>query len=147
MSNIQLESKRGGPYTKKDQTARRNQVYKLYFEYGFPAVKIAEKLNVNRNTINEDIKYWYSQIAIESENLHPSYLLMKHIKFLESQKWRLHEELEEINELDKKLPVEKLIFEIENKITHILLKITQNRMSLISFKKQNDCSQTNSHIE
>lgn len=52
--------KKGGPYTKQEKEDRQNEVYRLHFEYGSSAVKIAEMLNVNRNTINEDIKYLYS---------------------------------------------------------------------------------------
>ena len=61
-----LEKKNGGPYTKKDQEKRRNQVYTLHFEKGYPAVRIADELGVNRNTISEDIKYWYSSIKEET---------------------------------------------------------------------------------
>ena len=50
--------KNGGPYTKKEQEERKLDVYHLYFEENYSAVKIAEMLNVHRNTINEDIKFW-----------------------------------------------------------------------------------------
>ncbi len=40
-----LEKKNGGPYSKKDQEARRIQVHVLYFEKGYSAVKIAQKLD------------------------------------------------------------------------------------------------------
>ena len=60
-----LEKKNGGPYNKKDQDKRRGQVHTLHFEKDYSAVKIAETLGINRNTINEDIKYWYSNIKEE----------------------------------------------------------------------------------
>ena len=59
------EIKKGGRYTKKEQEERRLQVYHLHFEQEKPAVKIAELLNVNRNTINDDIRYWHQQLASE----------------------------------------------------------------------------------
>jgi len=34
-------AKKGGPYTKKEQEARRNEVFRLHFELGHSAVKIA----------------------------------------------------------------------------------------------------------
>ena len=57
--------KKGGPYTKKEQEERKIQVYHLHFEENKSAVKISDLLNVNRNTINEDIRYWHSQLANE----------------------------------------------------------------------------------
>ncbi|MGI0008151.1 MAG: hypothetical protein ACRD92_00855 [Nitrosopumilaceae archaeon] len=57
--------KKGGPYTKKEQEDRQQEVFRLHFEKGYSAVKISEILNVNRNTINEDIRHWYSQLAQE----------------------------------------------------------------------------------
>jgi len=57
--------KKGGRYTIKEQEERRIQVYHLHFEENRTAVKIAELLGVNRNTINGDIRYWHSQLAHE----------------------------------------------------------------------------------
>ncbi len=45
----ETDSKKGGPYTEKEQEDRRKQVYELHFEKGFSAVKIGEMLKVNRN--------------------------------------------------------------------------------------------------
>jgi len=49
--------KNGGPYNKKQQEERRKKVNELYFEKNLPTLKIAEILNVNRNTVNDDIPY------------------------------------------------------------------------------------------
>jgi len=57
-----LVEKKGGRYNKKDQEERRRKVHRLYFEYGYSARKISEMMKINRNTINADIKYWYSEI-------------------------------------------------------------------------------------
>ncbi len=62
-----LESKKGGPYTKPEQEKRRDKVFRLYFEYGYPAVRIAKLLNVNRNTINEDIRHFRSEMYEENK--------------------------------------------------------------------------------
>ena len=63
--------KKGGRYTVKEKEERRIQVYHLHFEENKSAVKIATLLDVNRNTINDDISYWHSQLAneINSEDL------------------------------------------------------------------------------
>ena len=60
-----LVEKMGGPYTKKEQQQRKDKVFTLYFEENLSAVKIAKILNVNRNTINEDVKFLYKDIASE----------------------------------------------------------------------------------
>ena len=57
--------KKGGRYTKKEQEERKIEVYHLHFEENKSAVKFAELLNVNRNTINEDIQYCHKQLANE----------------------------------------------------------------------------------
>jgi len=61
--------KKGGPYTKKEQDDRRQEVFKLHFEKGYSAMKISEVLNMNRNTINEDIRHWYSELAPQVQQL------------------------------------------------------------------------------
>ena len=55
--------KGGGQYSKQDKSSRRNKVYRYHFEYGYSARKISELVKINRNTINGDIKYWYSRIS------------------------------------------------------------------------------------
>tara|TARA_B110000438_G_scaffold265269_1_gene278482 strand:+ start:356 stop:577 length:222 start_codon:yes stop_codon:yes gene_type:complete len=54
--DIMSSKKDGGPYSKQQQAERRKKVNELYFEKNLSALKIAEMLGVNRNTINEDIK-------------------------------------------------------------------------------------------
>ena len=70
-----LEKKNGGRYNKKDQDKRRGQVHTLHFEKGYSAVKIAQTLGVSRNTINEDIKYWYSNIKEEVKQENDDYII------------------------------------------------------------------------
>ena len=59
------QEKRGGPYTKREQEERRLEVYHLHFEEKISAVEIADTLKVNRNTINEDIKFCREQLSNE----------------------------------------------------------------------------------
>ncbi len=61
--DIMSSKKAGGPYTKKQQEERRKKVNELYFEKKLTAVNIAEILNVNRNTVNDDIKLSFFEIA------------------------------------------------------------------------------------
>ena len=57
-----VQEKNGGPYSRDDREKRQNEVFRLHFEFGYPATRIAELMNINRNTINADIKYWYSTL-------------------------------------------------------------------------------------
>jgi predicted DNA-binding protein YlxM (UPF0122 family) len=94
---LENKSKNGGPYTTQEQESRRKQVYELHFEKGFSAVNITEMLNVNRNTINADIKEWYRKVSEELPEYNVS-LLLKQIHRLEMQQARLLEELENCTE-------------------------------------------------
>jgi len=83
--------KKGGPYSKKEQEDRRQEVFKLHFEKRYSALKISEMLNVNRNTINEDIRYWYSELAQELNHDVVTWAI-EQFHSLESQKNRLVEQ-------------------------------------------------------
>ncbi|MBM3910972.1 MAG: sigma-70 family RNA polymerase sigma factor [Thaumarchaeota archaeon] len=93
MDLVAEQVKKGGPYTKKEQDERRQEVFKLHFEKGYSAIKISEMLNVNRNTINEDIKYWRSELAEELNHDVVTWAIEQFHSF-ESQKNRLVDQLE-----------------------------------------------------
>jgi len=86
--------KKGGPYTKKEQDERRNQVFDLYYNKNYPMIKIANVLNVSRNTISEDVKHWQMQFAEEIEHVDISTWITSHILRLETQKIRILEQAE-----------------------------------------------------
>lgn len=148
--------KKGGPYTKKEQDERRNQVFDLCFNKNYPMVKIANILNVNRNTISEDVKYWQMQIAEEIENVDVSTWISSHILRLETQKIRVLEQAEKTDQPQAKLGFEKMAFELENKIGQVGLDLLKNKkatipdvdpekeirefiLHLIDLKKNKDC--------
>jgi len=118
--------KKGGPYTKKEKEDRQTEVNELHFEYGYSAVKIAEMLNVNRNTINEDIKHLYSNLGKEWKEHNLESWLLKQIRRLESQRSRLREGLDDLQDPQVKLNLEKKIFELDNKIIQIVTKTMGN---------------------
>jgi len=123
--------KNGGPYTKKQQEERRLEVYYLYFEENYSAVKIAESLNVNRNTINEDIKFWNKQFARDIKTHDLVSKMKTQIQKMEIQRSRLLEDLESTETFVEKITVEKFINEIDNKLIQIYSKmITQGQNSL-----------------
>lgn len=118
--------KAGGPYNKSDRIKRRNEVYRLHFEYGYSAAKIAQLMQVNRNTINGDIDYWYSQVVKKWYRIDPVYSIVKQIESLEVQKSRAREELDKITNPHEKIVFERLIFDIDSKIMQIHIKLHES---------------------
>src|SRR3989344_4922179 len=80
--------KRGGPYSSKDKISRRNEVYKLHFDYSYSARKISEVMNINRKTINNDITFWYSKVLENWDYPDPEVWLLTNMENLEVQKRR-----------------------------------------------------------
>ena len=83
------EEKRGGPYTKPQQEKRRRQVHEMYFEKGRSAVGIARELGVNRNTVNEDVRFWCGEIASEYKKERLSEMASGQFERFEIQRERL----------------------------------------------------------
>jgi len=125
--------KKGGPHSKNEREKRQKEVYRLYFESCYPAVKIAEMLNVNRNTISEDIKFWNFQIGSKFgvENL--GSFLVKEIEILNIQRQNLFEELEKEDGIEKKLRIRKLLFDMGQKIVGFVLKIAEKKIEVNRF--------------
>ena len=115
--------KKGGRYTKKEQEERKIQVYHLHFEENKSAVKIAELLNVNRNTINDDIQYWHKQLVIEFKAQDLTAKMTKQIQRMEIQRDRLLEDLEDVESFDEKIRLEKFVAEIDNRLTQLFSKM------------------------
>ena len=120
---MEVAQKQGGPYTKNEQYERRKKVYSMYFEKGFSAIKIASELEVNRNTINQDIKFLRSDIT-KKDQIKPAIWLLEQKEHLEQQKDRLIELLEITKDFEQRLRVEKIILDIESKITNLVIKMT-----------------------
>ena len=120
---MEIAQKQGGPYTKNEQDERRNKVYNMYFEKGFSAIKIAMELKVNRNTINQDVKFLRSELT-QKDQIKPAIWLLEQKEHLEQQKDRLIELLEITKNFEQRLRVEKIILDIEGKITNLVIKIT-----------------------
>ena len=119
---MEIVPKQGGPYTKTEQDDRRRKVYSMYFEKGFSAIKIATELEVNRNTINQDVKFLRSDIT-QKDQIKPAIWVLEQKEHLEQQKDRLLELLETTKDFEQKLRVEKIILDIEGKITNLVVKI------------------------
>jgi len=125
------EIKKGGRYTKKEQEQRKIEVYHLHFEQNKSAVKIAELLDVNRNTINEDIHYWHQQLAGEFQAQDLTAKMTRQIQRMEIQRDRLLDDLEEADSLDERIRIERFISDIDNRLTQLFSKmISQGKTKL-----------------
>ena len=120
---LQNKEKSGGPYTKQEQEQRRAKVYELHFEKGHSAVQIAQVLGINRNTVSSDIKYWYSQMTSQINRKNLVGIVLKQIERLEIQRKRLLDEIEKQTDFSSKVTLEKMVFEIDNKIAGFVSKM------------------------
>jgi len=120
---VPAQIKNGGPYTQREQEERKIQVYHLHFEENKSAVKIAELLSVNRNTINDDIRYWHLQLANEMKAQNLSAKMTKQIQRMEIQRDRLLDALEDTESLAQKISIEKFISEIDNRLVQVFSKM------------------------
>ncbi|MGI0094424.1 MAG: hypothetical protein ACREA8_10020, partial [Nitrosotalea sp.] len=114
-------TRKGGRYSTDDRNHRRNEVFKLHFEMGYPARRISELMKINKKTINEDISYWYSQLTKDNPVNFETWFT-KQMYRLESQRTRLVESLESQNNIQDKISVEKIIFEIDTEMISVTLK-------------------------
>jgi len=132
--------KKGGPYTKQEIIDRKNEVYRLHFEYGYSARKIADLMKVNRNTINGDIDYWYSKIVDNTNMIDPLCATMVNLQRLDIQRSRLREQLDKTETFQEKLALERLILEIDSRILNTHNKLTNSSRNLINYstEKMND---------
>ena len=122
------QEKRGGPYTKREQEERRLEVYRLHFEEKISAVEIADTLKVNRNTINEDIKFCREQLSNEFGIEELANRMKKQIHRLEIQRTRLLGYLDESTTLQELLVVEKFIADVDKNLKMIFYEIVNRKL-------------------
>lgn len=121
-SEFKSKNKKGGPYSKIDRDARIDEVCRLHFEYGYSANKISELMDVNRNTINDDMKQLYLTLESNWKKTTPVSLLQNHVESLLAQKRRLREALDNTEKLSERLAIEKMILQVESKINQFQLR-------------------------
>jgi len=119
--------KKGGRYTKQEQEKRRSEVFRLHFEYGYPARTIAKLMNINRNTINRDVSFCYAKLGDDNKKIHFDDWLNKQLFRLELQRARFSQELDSKITLQEKLQIGKMILDIDSKITNLILKLKITR--------------------
>jgi len=126
------QQKKGGPYTKDEQRKRRDEVYKLHFEYGYSARKISEFLKINRGTINRDVMFLYADIEKKWRHNSPELFVRNQIERFQIQRTRLRKQLDTIETIKERNTIEKFIFDIDVKITDFQMRMADTKKIPIS---------------
>ena len=116
------------PFTRSQRRKRRIEVYKLHFEHGIPATRIAEMMKVDRNTINNDLKMLYRQALADysPEDMSLEDIIQKQLLRLETQRDRLSLYLSDTKDINTKVTIERLISDIDFKMFAAIEKINHN---------------------
>ena len=115
------------PFTRSQRRKRRIEVYKLHFEHGMPAIRIAELMKVDRNTINNDLKILYREALYDyNPDMSLDDMLQKQLVRLERQRDRLCLYLSEAKDISSKIALERLIGDIDFKLIAAIYKVGHN---------------------
>jgi|APSaa5957512535_1039671.scaffolds.fasta_scaffold122122_2 hypothetical protein len=134
MPDESKKSKRkGGRYTKQEIIKRQDEVFKLHFDYGYSARKIAKQMEVNRNTINNDLNFWYTKIGKKHNIFNPEDAIILNLEMLEIQRCRLRELLDNTKSFKDQLCIERLIYDIDCKVLHTNQKLTDSAIRMWNF--------------
>lgn len=116
------------PYTNSQRRLRRSEVYKLHFEHGMPATRIAEIMKVDRNTINNDLKVLYQKALNDynPDNMTLDEIVEKQLVRLETQRDRLGLYLCDVKDVNTKISIERLISDVDFKLIGAIEKVNHN---------------------
>ncbi|HEY7227448.1 MAG TPA: hypothetical protein VH481_04920 [Nitrososphaeraceae archaeon] len=116
-TNLVKPRQKFAPFTRIQRKERRDEVYRLHFDNGIPATRIAELMKVDRNTINNDLKILYNK-AIKDYTSDRSFddIIEKQLVRLETQRDRLLLDLCESKDVNSKVTIERLIADIDFKL-------------------------------
>jgi hypothetical protein len=125
--NIVKHRQKKAPYPKIQRKERRDEVYRLHFDKGMPATRIAELMKVDRNTINNDLKILYAKAIKEyNPDMTLDDVIEKQLLRLETQRDRLFLYLCDAKDNNSKLAIERLITDIDFKVIGVIEKMDQN---------------------
>jgi len=116
------------PYTRSQRRKRRIEVYRLHFEKGIPAIRIADMMNVDRNTINNDLKILYNRALNDYNPNEMTFddILQKQLVRLETQRDRLGQYLYEAKDVNSRITIERLISDIDFRLIGVMERLNQN---------------------
>jgi len=118
-----LDEKKGGPYSAKERRIRRERVAELFFEKGFPTLEISRMLDVNRNTVTNDLKYCNSKLAAEYNTFDVNTKFLTQLHRMEVQRRRLVDLLLKQIPFKERLVLEKMITDIDYKVLQSVIRI------------------------
>jgi hypothetical protein len=131
-SNVNLVRHRHkfAPFTQSERRKRRLEVYKLHFEHGMPATRIAEMVQVDRNTVNNDLKFLYRKALSDYnlDNMSLDDILEKQLVRLETQRDRLGIYLNDAKDVTNKVTIERLMADIDFRVLTAVEKINHNTL-------------------
>jgi len=122
------KSRKSGPHSKQERQKRRDEVYRLHFEHGYSARKIAEGMKINRHTIDSDVQYLYSTLQRDDNRISINDFINKQLIRFEFQRNRLMKTLDITNSVQENNQIERLIFDIDSKLINISLKIQDSKI-------------------
>ena len=128
--------KKGGPYPRIDKDKRRDEIYRLHFEYSYSARKIADLMKVNRNTVNGDIDYWYSHIFKRVNILNPEFKIVTGLERMQIQLTRLREQLDKTKSISERISIERLMYDINSKILYTYQKLAISSIRTLDMATQ-----------
>ena len=137
LSQFMPKTRRRGPYSKQEKESRRNEVYRLHFDYGYSARKISELMKVNRNTINGDISYWYSKVTSNHNVFDPEMDILIRLKRFEVQRTRLRIQTDTTTEFHDKIALERLILDIDSKVLQVYQKLGESTKRVMDAVTEN----------
>jgi Mn-dependent DtxR family transcriptional regulator len=113
------------PFTKSQRRKRRMEVYKLHFDHGVPATRIAEMMKVDRNTIKNDLKILYREALkdYDPDDMSLDDILQKQLLRLETQRDRLGLYLSDAKDINSKIAIERLMADIDFKLIGAIEKV------------------------
>ncbi len=120
------KSHKPGPYTKFEKETRRDEVYRLHFDYGYSARKISKLMKIPRSTINSDIDFWYSKITNSRSFIDPENTIITNLARMEQQRIRIREYLDNYKSLHEKLAIERMLNDVDFRINNTYLKLSDS---------------------
>ena len=106
-------------------------MYQLHFDYGYSARKIAEMIDVNRNTVNRDLDYLYTKVLQKNAYIrNPEGEVISNVEQLEIQKTRLRERLDKAKSVQEEMFCERMIYEINCKISSTYIRLSESKRRL-----------------
>lgn len=120
-------AKKGGPYTADQREKRRLEVFKLHFEEGHSIVETAKRLGIHRNTISEDCRNWYYELAKHWKDYDREVMIVKQFQRIEEQHARLLKSIQNEKDSKQKLALEKMLNKINEQLMNHVRRTMENK--------------------